>query len=458
MDLHWKEIIPGDQYTVSIDGEPNEGDLKVLTFLYQPLIGAICVSLYMTLRNQVEVGKLKSEPVSHYYIMNLLDLNLPEILKARQRLEAIGLLDSYVKTDGDIRSFVYLLKPPLAPAQFFSDGLLNIYLYQKIGRDYYQRLKHTFRDEPLDTNGFDKVTKGFQDIFVSSHYPYHEEFVKDDIEAKYPSKAESSPIAVSPEFFDFELFMAGINEGVLPKKAITPEVKEVILKLAFLYEIDAIQMKNILYSAIDENNAVDLEILRKSARDWYTIEHYSSLPKLVDRTQSPIYQSEIQAPKTKEDRLIRYLETVSPRQVMADLSEGSEPAAADLKLIEDIMFKQKLTPGVVNVLIQYCMLRSDMKLPKSFAEKIASHWARKKVKTVPEAMELAKSEQRQYEEWQQGKKEKEKKQTTYRKKTRTEPVPDWLEQRDEPQQKEETSKDFEERKKQLEERLKKYKK
>src|SRR5690606_25889108 len=126
-------------------------------------------------------------------------------------------------------------------------------------------------------------------------------------------------------------------------------------------------------------------------------------------------------PKTQEEKNIQYLETVSPRQLLVDIAGGAEPSASDLKLIEDIMFNQNLTPGVTNVLIQYCMLKSDMKLIRSFAEKIASHWARKKVKTVQEAMSLAKEENRKYLEWQQSKKENK---SSQRKKGRTEQVPE----------------------------------
>ena len=49
-----------------------------------------------------------------------------------------------------------------------------------------------------------------------------------------------------------------------------------------------------------------------------------------------------------------------------------------LAIVEDVMINQKLTPGVVNVLIYYVMLRSDMKLAKTYVEKIAGHWARKR--------------------------------------------------------------------------------
>lgn len=118
------------------------------------------------------------------------------------------------------------------------------------------------------------------------------------------------------------------------------------------------------------------------------------------------------------------------------------------------MINQKLNSGVVNVLIQYCMLRTDMKLSKAFVEKIASHWARKKIKTVKEAMALAKDEHRKYIEWQKNKKNKP---TSKRKAVRTEKVPDWLENRNDGQEKQNEKVDIE-LKKSLEERLKKYRK
>ena len=40
------------------------------------------------------------------------------------------------------------------------------------------------------------------------------------------------------------------------------------------------------------------------------------------------------------------------------------------------MIKYKLPPGVVNVLIEVAMRKTDMKFTKGFVESIASHWAR----------------------------------------------------------------------------------
>ena len=109
-----------------------------------------------------------------------------------------------------------------------------------------------------------------------------------------------------------------------------------------------------------------------------------------------MYQTINKEPETQEEKLIHYFETTSPMQYLRDIGGGAEPSKADVKIIEDVMFRQKLNPGVVNVLIDNVMRKTDMKLTKNYVEKIASHWARKNIKTVKDAMDLAKTEHRQY--------------------------------------------------------------
>ena len=67
--------------------------------------------------------------------------------------------------------------------------------------------------------------------------------------------------------------------------------------------------------------------------------------------------------------MIHYFDTISPLQFLKDISGGAEPTKAEIKIIEDIMFEQKLNPGVVNVLIDNVMRITDMKLPKSYVDK-----------------------------------------------------------------------------------------
>ncbi|WP_282141441.1 replication initiation and membrane attachment family protein [Cytobacillus oceanisediminis] len=470
MAQHWQEMLPIDRYTVAASGLLHDYDRKVLTLLYQPLIGSVCFSLYMTLWAELEENRLWSSSNSHHSLMNFMDMGLKDIYEARLKLEGIGLLKVYVNKDEETRSFIYELLPPLTPEQFFLDGMLNIYLYKKLGRNQFMRLKRFFSEQKVKTAaGYEEVTKAFQDVFQSGHpgsFEIDDEVVQlmneSEVEG-YIGRQEQEGIQIGNEDFNFELLQAGLNESLVPKKAITVKVKESISNLAFLYGIDPIQMKNIVISAVNEDNEINIDELRKSARDWYQFQNQDQLPSLIDRVQPAIHQTHKKQPETQEEELIRYLEITSPRQLLKDISGGAEPSKGDMQIIEDVMFQQKLLPGVINVLIQYVMLKTDMKLTKGYVEKIAGHWARKKIKTPQEAIALAKKEHRQYLDWAEGKKTAS---TTGNKKKpiRTEMLPDWFDEKSsssakkkEPQQQisEKDQYELEMKKKELHEKLKK---
>ncbi|MCM3588629.1 replication initiation and membrane attachment family protein [Mesobacillus maritimus] len=462
MTQHWQEILPVDQYSVASSGLLHEYDRKVLTFLYQPLIGPVCLSLYMTLWAELEENRLWSESTSHHSLMSLLDLNLKEIYQARLKLEGMGLLKTYMKNDDDNRFFIYELQPPLTPEQFFLDGMLNIFLYRKVGKNQFFRLKRFFADKSVrKQEQYSEVTRAFQDVFVSASpdaLRYHrdsEEELAPPEGQEFIGRQSAEAIQIDTTTFDFELLTAGLTESLVPKKALTARVKEAISNLAFLYGIDPLQMKNLLLSALTAENEIDIDELRKAARDWFQFEHQDQLPQLLDRTQPFQLQSAKTEPVTQEDKLMQYFDKASPRELLVQLSQGATPSKSDLQIIEDIMFNQKLQPGVVNVLIEYVMLRTDMKLNKSYVEKIAGHWSRKQIKTVKEAMDLAKKEHRQYMEWAEEKKSKPKQQ---KKIIRKEVLPDWFEssQENKDQQKQ-VDFDFEKEKRLLEEELKEFK-
>jgi hypothetical protein len=99
---------------------------------------------------------------------------------------------------------------------------------------------------------------------------------------------------------------------------------------------------------------------------------------------------------TKEERLILYFETTTPEQFLTDITRGIEPPKQELQIIQSVRVKQKLPDGVINIILDLVLRHCDMKLSKSYVEKIASHWVRKKILTVKQAMEQAKKEHKQW--------------------------------------------------------------
>jgi replication initiation and membrane attachment protein len=459
MEHHWKELIPVDRYTVRSNGVLHDFDRKVLTLLYQPLIGHRALCLYMTLWSELEL--LSEKETTHHSLMVLMQCNLKEIYEERLKLEGIGLLKTYVniKHDDEPKLFIYELQPPLAPEQFFTDGMLNVFLYNRIGKHKFQQLKQFFSISTIDQTKFSPVTRSFHDVFASVHIEQmvaniHGE-MQEDLQLadgyEYVGRKENT-YHLDDDVFDFELFFAGLSKHMVPRRAITAKVKEAIKKLAFLYGVGPLDMQKIVMSVIDPSYHIDIDALRKAVHEWYEFERGHALPNLSSRVQPLPYRTmENVEPKTKEEQLMKQLETISPRQLLIEISGGAEPSMSDLQLIEDIMFQQKLLPGVVNVLIYYVMLRTNMKLSKKYVEKIASHWARKKVRTVKEAMELAKQEAKTYQSWAD-----EKSKRTNRKTVRKELLPEWLNMDYSQSDEQDNEIDIEEKRRELEERLKKY--
>lgn len=109
----------------------------------------------------------------------------------------------------------------------------------------------------------------------------HELEEEETADQTYMGREEQVGIQITKSDFDFELLYAGIHDSLLSKKAFTKKVKEAIHNLAFIYGIDPIQMKNIVISAINQQDEIDIEELRIAARDWYQFQHNDLLPMLV---------------------------------------------------------------------------------------------------------------------------------------------------------------------------------
>jgi replication initiation and membrane attachment protein len=437
MDQHWKELLAIDRYSVKSSSVLQDIDRKILTLLYQPLIGSKCFSLYMTLWGELEENRLWGEETTHHSLMTIMQSNLRDIYRERLKLEGLGLIKTYVNDTGDVKRYVYELQAPLKPNEFFQDGVLNIYLYNRVGKNKYLQLKHFFTDQKIE-DGMKDITRSFNEVFDSGHSAnmiakVNSETFQDlslSNDKEYIQTNKRAAMEITDAGFDFDLFYSGLSDAIIPIKAITPVVKDVIKKLSYLYGINAIDMKNVLMNSISQDDQIDIEQLRKSARDWYQFQYGDELPGLVDKIQPFHSRTEIQKKeRTQEEELIYQLETISPRQFLTDIAGGATPSAGDLQIIEEVMIAQKLEAGVVNVLIYYVMLKTNMKLTKGYVQKIASHWTRKQITTVKAAMDLAKQEHRQYQQWAEEKTTK--KTSTYKKAPiRKEMLPSWLSEDD----------------------------
>jgi replication initiation and membrane attachment protein len=422
--------MPRDGYKVRLAGLLHFYDIQVLNQLYQPLIGPAASSLYITLWQDYETVSMNQQIFTHHHLMVCMQTQLPALLSERKKLEAVGLLKVFKADHEEEKEFIYELFPPLSPHAFFTDGLLNIYLFNRIGPADYRRLKERYlssEDSSSDGSGYADVTAHFNEVFSSVH---PSELVNNETEReelKWMDRAEG-PGPKLKSAFDFSSFYQKLSEAIIPHELINQDVEKAIETLSFVYKLTPEEMCDIIQKTFLHAEEVTIDELRKQARTYYRFEFGEQYPALSERPM-PVHLRTFEQiePADDHEKQIKFFEQVSPFDVLQSHSHGSKPSSPDLKLVEQIMFDQKLNAGVMNVLISYVMFTQDQKLNKSYVEKLASHWARKKITTVSEAMVLAKTEHKKYQQWSQP--QKRSKQTGYRKSNeKTDTLPKWMQQ------------------------------
>lgn len=371
-------ILPADTYTVVNKTVLNSNDRKIITMLYQPIIGYAATSLYFSLIDDLDKLELLSDDLTHHHLMTNMQLKLDKIVEAREKLEAIGLLKTYLKKDS-INHYVYVIYSPLSANEIFNHPILNIVLYNNLGKVEYDKLISYFKIPRINLKDYEDITSTFDDVF--SPVAGRSNIVNSDI-----VKKDTNSLILN-ERIDFDLLISSIPSEMVNNKCFTPDVKELINSLAFTYNIDDQTMIGLVRDSINEKGLIDKVFLRKSCRNYYQFEEAGRLPTLVYNKQ-PEYLKKPLGDMSKWARMVYTFENISPYDFLKAKYKGVEPTPRDLKLVENLLIDQKLQPGVVNVLLAYVLKINNQKLNKNYIETIVGQWKRLNIETVEDAMNI----------------------------------------------------------------------
>lgn len=374
-------ILPIDGYEVVLQQSLSTDYTSTLIHLYQPLIGLESVSLYFTLLHDIDLQPTVRLQ-THHTLMNQLNMALDKIYEARLKLEGIGLLKTYKNETDDHVYYIYELHAPFPPAEFFQDIMLSELLYRHIGKTKYNTLKEFYTQQKRQISG-KNVTVSFGDVF-QTFQPTESQVIQFQNRAK-----EVAPFPVEP--IDFQLIKQGLERQMIPPHSVLTETnKRIITQLMTLYDLETYEIEKALQWALTDENTIDVEQLKAACHDLFQTKHNVTNVKLS--TKKSKMSSSSTKRLTKEDRMIARLESISPKQLLEDLSSGHNASEQDMKIISEVMIEQGLPTPVMNVLIHYVLLQSNMKLSKPYMSKIASHWSRAGLQTAKEAMDFARNE------------------------------------------------------------------
>lgn len=371
-------LLPADRYVIFNKTILTEFDKKVLITFYEPIIGHLGVSLYLTFWNDLEGLKQVSRELNHHHLMSILKCSLKVIKEARESLEAVGLLKTYFKS-GDVNSYIYELYSPLSPTEFLNHPILNVVLYDNIGALEYEYLKKTYQKLRIDTKDYVDISKKMDEVYSSvSDIPVFESIERsiNDIECN--------------DQVDFDLIISSIPKGIVNERAFNKKTKELINQLAFIYKIDSLKMMELIRSVLNEYGMIDKNSLRQAARKMYQFNN-GALPTLIYRSQ-PEYLKTPAGDNSMRGKIIQVFESINPVDFLRNKYRGVKPTNADIKIIEMLIIDLEMPPAVVNVLLDYVLRKNNNRLSRAYIETIAGQWKRAGLKNASEAMDFAEKE------------------------------------------------------------------
>lgn len=401
-------VLPADSYIVVNKSIITEVDKKILVDLYQPIIGNSAVSLYLTLLNDLEKNSFVTGELTHHHLLSVMQISLEDIVKSREKLEGIGLVKTYVKK-GSVNNYVYALYSPVSASEFLNHPILNMVLYNNVGKLEYKKIVDSYKLPRIVLKDYEDISLKFDDVFTS--VTVNSFFNNDNIVSK--KKGE----ILFKDIVDFELLISGLDSNMINEKAFNKDVRNLINNLSFLYNIDISTMQSLIRTCINEKGMIDKDLLRKGARNFYQFENSGNLPTIVHYSQPEYLKSPV-GDGSKRGKMIYTFENTNPYQFLKSKYKNGKVVTRDLQIVENLLLDLKLSPGVVNVLLDYCLRVNNKKLNKNYIETIASHWKRLGIETVPEAMNACIKEH----------KKSSKKAVSPSKKKQEEKVPDWFDQ------------------------------
>lgn len=427
------------RYYIFRDFSLSSLDYKMLSLIYQPMVGAFAIAFYQQLYHGIAEGCTGYSAVEQQRKLFLgLGLEMNEtgrkyLIEQASKLEAIGLLQTSRLGGPDHADVIYEyeLAQPLSPNEFFRNMHLTMLLRDKIGKYAVISLREAFGSSEPDELAEALLTK--ENISV----PFYELFklnihsVDYELEQALSEVAPSRQASIKPA-----LETAGIPYGEIilrfPRNSANRSYVErlrsdtdglaAVNYVAYKYSLSVTDVCRLL----DEDGVfetvsgeIDIDALQLRANQLYRQEQKRS----NDRERTLARMQEAAEPETSNDEPAEeyavqeefYLEVPKQLDGRCDIHQynmlmRNEPHTRFLKrffpgavpewidrLFERIDLNYKLAPPVINVLIHYVIgANESQRITKTFIEAVASNMLAKGIDTFEKAVQYVR-EQNQLE-------------------------------------------------------------
>ena len=433
----WQNMTPKDFIQIEASKPMSLNDVHVLTKLYQPIIGGSAYALYQTLAGELNFQpQIKNITVSE--LLRKLDIGIPELYKARIRLEGIGLLRIYhSKTEES--AYFYEVLPPLTAENFFKDSLLRTLLIEKIGERLFKEELNELLTSPNEKENYEETTRSFLDVY---HFDVTQSNVLSEMDFM-PIESEPRPKVADTienvDTFDFDFFKKGLSRNFIRQDSLDAEIKELLYTFHVVYGIDELTMQELVLESADlETGKINKNKFTHHVQRSYFNQQKAQGIKSETTLENELAGSEKEVVKDPENNdlvkagfsegeitLIEHAKQTAPAVYLRLIKEQKNGfvTSNETWILKELVEQSPLNKEVVNILLHYILvIKEKVILDKNYAMAIANDWAQNDVRSVEDAIKKVKE---MYKSSSQPKQNKRSYRNNYQRPHKKETLPDW---------------------------------
>ncbi len=300
----------------------NQNDFVLTTLLYGPLLDSDSLKLYFTLISLSSKETLNSS-FTETNLIDVLGFSYNKYLTCRSKLEALDLLLTYQNDS----NYLLMLHKPASAKQFLKDGILGMYLNNKIGEDNLRKVINVFKTDSIDLSQYTNISKSFDEVYsdidVNKQIDIKDE-LEVDIVAKNVNKKESN--------FDFDEFAKNVNLSFIPLNKLD-EFKQKIVNDAYMYSLDVCDLI-VAYNKACSYGSFNLNVYKEYIKKVYNETHNKKV---------------LTTKKVNNDELYNDLANLSIDDLFSYV--GLESSASNIAKVSEIYSTIDLDRSSINLII-----------------------------------------------------------------------------------------------------------
>ncbi|MCZ0717762.1 replication initiation and membrane attachment family protein [Aerococcus kribbianus] len=448
MSQVWENLNPQAVLTVMQAEWISDRDRQVLAYCYQPIIGSDSYALYMTLLAQVHLEGYVSKELRHRDLMEQLVMGKEQYVKARRRLEAIGLVRTFVVKGEEDEAMRYVLRAPLAADKLFSDAIMSTLLLDRLGAPRFNELLERFSVHlPSDDRDWQEITASFQDAYriPRQYVPMDSQQEKRLVKTNQRQNARQ----LENSSFDYDYFKQLLQGSFVSDQAINQDVLAMTKTLHVMYGYDEVDLQRFALDAFNvRSNTISLEryqaqALKEAENHGLSFSKQQAKEQASQENTSEKDFWKSQGLGEKELALTQQMHDYPSMTYIKSIKQQRHGyvSQGEAKTIQELLQSGVLNAGVVNMLIHYFLVQLDNKsLNKAWMERTADDWAQEKIDTPEAAMLYLKGRRNKQKEAELKRQQAKQNNRYYRKTNYQEVEPAWFKEGQDKTEKNSTAK------------------